>query len=189
MARVTSDISYVASRAGEAPKWEDKIEKGLFRGRDSNQARLTLAEMSQTSELLDAGITNYNFRKINVEKWGPKADYVALHDMAKWKYNLLIDGTVAAYRAPYLFQLGTLIFKQQSEYYEWWYGDIEDGEHYVEIAKDGSDVIDKIKWAIENDNEAKTIAERGARKTEAMLTPENMYCYYAKAFEAYRLVR
>lgn len=187
MSRVTSDISYVASRAGEAPKWSDKIKMGLFRGRDSNKARLTLAELSQTSELLDAGITSYNFRKIDVDKWGPKANYVALHDMAKWKYNLLIDGTVAAYRAPYLFQLGTLILKQQSEYYEWWYGDIEDGKHYVEIAKDASDVIDKIQWAIDNDEQARTIAERGARQAEAILTSENMYCYYAKALEAYRL--
>ena len=133
--RITADITYVASRAGEAPKWEEKWEKALFRGRDSNRARLTLAELSHKdkSGRLDAGITNYNFRGIDEDKWGPKADYVALQDMAKWKYNLLIDGTVAAYRAPYLFQLGSLILKQNSDFYEWWYGDIEDGKHYVEI--------------------------------------------------------
>ena len=79
---------------------------------------MTLAELAQKEDMIDAGIINYNFRKIDEAKWGPKADYVPLHEMAKWKYNLLIDGTVAAYRAPYLFQLGTLIIKQQSEYYE-----------------------------------------------------------------------
>jgi len=57
-------------------------------------------------------MTSYNFRQIDEAKWGPKANYISLHEMGKYKYQLLIDGTVAAYRAPYLFQSGTLIFKQ-----------------------------------------------------------------------------
>ena len=78
------------------------MPKALFRGRDSNEARLTLAQMAlKNSEVLDAGITSYNFRKADESKWGPMADYVALSDMGNWKYNLLLDGTVAAYRAPY----------------------------------------------------------------------------------------
>ena len=57
---------------------------------------------------------SYNFRPINQTKWGPKADFVPLSKMGDWKYNLLIDGTVAAYRAPYLFQHETLVLKQAS---------------------------------------------------------------------------
>ena len=59
-------------------------------------------------------VTSYNFRPINQTKWGPKADFVPLSKMGDWKYNLLIDGTVAAYRAPYLFQHETLVLKQSS---------------------------------------------------------------------------
>ena len=59
-------------------------------------------------------VTSYNFRPINQTKWGPKADFVPLSKMGDWKYNLLIDGTVAAYRAPYLFQHETLVLKQAS---------------------------------------------------------------------------
>ena len=67
-------------------QWENRIEKGLFRGRDSNKARLTLAELSQENpDLLDAGMTNYNFREKNETKWGPIANFISLNDMAKYK--------------------------------------------------------------------------------------------------------
>ena len=55
------------------------------------------------SEILTEGITSYNFRPIDEEKWGPKANYIPLHEFGKYKYNLLLDGTVAAYRAPAIF--------------------------------------------------------------------------------------
>jgi len=111
--RVTTDITYVQQHTGDK-KWKDKIPKALFRGRDSNEGRLKLAEWNKTEPLLDAGITSYNFRPINETKWGPKADFVPLSKMGDWKYNLLIDGTVAAYRAPYLFQHETVVMKQAS---------------------------------------------------------------------------
>ena len=44
--RERKDIQYVEQISGEIPKWEDKIEKGYFRGRDSNPSRLTLCEIS-----------------------------------------------------------------------------------------------------------------------------------------------
>ena len=141
--RVTADISFIQHKTGEVASWDDKVPKALFRGRDSNDARLKLAELSQqNSELLDAGITSYNFRKINELKWGPKANYISLSEMGNWKYNLLIDGTVAAYRAPYLFQHESLILKQESDYYEWWYNELEKDKDYISINKDVSNVID-----------------------------------------------
>jgi len=184
LARVTTDITYVQQHTG-AKKWKDKIPKALFRGRDSNEGRLKLAEWNKTEPLLDAGITSYNFRTINETKWGPKADFVPLSKMGDWKYNLLIDGTVAAYRAPYLFQHETVVLKQASEYYEWWYKSMKPGVHYVLLKKDLSDAMEKIKFVFENDRNARHIARAGSKKAQELLTTENMYCYYAKAFEKY----
>ena len=92
--RVTTDITYVQQHTGDK-KWKDKIPKALFRGRDSNEGRLKLAEWNKTEPLLDAGITSYNFRAINETKWGPKADFVPLSKMGDWKYtvnSLVPDG-------------------------------------------------------------------------------------------------
>ena len=55
--RVTTDITYVQQHTG-AKKWKDKISKALFRGRDSNEGRLSLAMWNRSEPLLDAGITS-----------------------------------------------------------------------------------------------------------------------------------
>ena len=63
MSRVTKEQFAVQSSARKIP-WSEKIEKGFFRGRDSRQERLDLAEMSQkNSAEIDAAITAYFFFK------------------------------------------------------------------------------------------------------------------------------
>ena len=69
------------------------------------------------------------------------------------KYVINIDGTVAAYRLPFLMLGDSLIMKQESEYYEHFYKDMKPFEHYIPIKHDLSDLIEKIKWAKENDKE------------------------------------
>ena len=76
-----------------------KVEKAFFRGRDSRQERLDLVELSQKhSELIDAAITAYFFFKIDETKHGKKAEHVPFTEFFKNKYQINIDGTVAAYR-------------------------------------------------------------------------------------------
>ena len=64
----SADILHVQQESGSNSEWSDKIEKAIFRGRDSNYARLKLAELNVEHDVLDAGITSYNFRKINESK-------------------------------------------------------------------------------------------------------------------------
>ena len=59
------------------------------------------------------------------------------------------------------------------------------GVHYVLLKKDLSDAMEKIKFVFENDRNARHIARAGSKKAQELLTTENMYCYYAKAFEKY----
>merc|ERR1719209_2511947 len=75
--------------------------------------------------------------------------------------------------------------KQDSDYYEWWYSQMVPDEDYILLKKDVSDVLDKVKWAIDNDERARGIAENGARKAESILSTENMFCYYVKAFDLF----
>ena len=71
----------------------------------------------------------------------------------QYKYQISIDGTVAAYRFPYLMAAGSLIFKQDSEYYEHYYHDMQPWVHYIPLKKDISDIEEKLHWAIEHDDE------------------------------------
>ena len=67
------------------------------------------------------------------------------------KYQINIDGTVAAYRFPYLLAGNSLVLKQDSPYYEYFYKDLKPFEHYVPIKRDLSDIMEKIQWAKDNE--------------------------------------
>lgn len=58
-----------------------------------------------------------------------------------------VDGTVAAYRFPYLMLGNSLVLKQDSPYYEHFYTHLKPGVHYIPVKRDLSDLIEKIKWA------------------------------------------
>lgn len=71
-------------QANTGPKWEDKIEKGFFRGRDSRQERLDLAAKSlQYPDLIDAKITNYFFFKKDEKKYGKTVKHISFFEFFK----------------------------------------------------------------------------------------------------------
>ncbi len=81
----------------------------------------------------------------------------------QYKYQLNIDGTVAAYRLPYLLAGGALVFKQDSEYYEHFYTDLKPWVHYVPFKRDLSDLEEKILWARSHDEEVNTVITHSRR--------------------------
>jgi hypothetical protein len=69
------------------------------------------------------------------------------------KYQINIDGTVAAYRFPYLLAGDSLVLKQDSSYYEHFYKRLSPWKHYVPFKHDLSDLLEKIQWAKDHDDE------------------------------------
>jgi len=168
---------------GKAHKpWAARKEVAFFRGRDSNAARLKLARMSkERPDLIDAAITNYFFFKDQKEELG-SVPHVPLFDFFKNKYVLNVDGTVAAYRLPFLLAGGSLVLKQESEYFEHYHDLMKPWTHYVPVAKDLSDLEERILWARRNDQKAREIAEAGRALALRLLTPEAVLRYHVKLF-------
>lgn len=174
LARTTLDI--FAMRAIQHLPWSKKIPKGFFRGRDSCRVinrflflwkyaytisclllfkeRLDLVRLAkQHPDLIDANFTRmFFFHDIRAE-FEPLAEHIPMPKFFDYKYQISIDGTVAAYRFPYLLTGDSLIFKQDSPYYEHFYRDLIPNKHYVPIKKDLSDLIEKLQWAKNHDNE------------------------------------
>ena len=71
----------------------------------------------------------------------------------QYKYQINIDGTVAAYRMPYLLVGDAVVFKHDSQYYEHFYHDLQPMVHYIPYKKDLSDIKNKILWAKNNDEQ------------------------------------
>ncbi|CAG5078424.1 Oidioi.mRNA.OKI2018_I69.PAR.g8981.t1.cds [Oikopleura dioica] len=162
------------------PKWKQKVPKGFFRGRDSSKERIRVSSLNNTS--IDAGITSFQFHSQGEDK---KVPIVPMTDFGNFKFQLLLDGTVAPYRAPYIFQTNSLIFKQKSKYAEWWYPYLRKDIDFVEVDEKTENIEEKIQWALENDEIAEWIAQNGFDLTRDLLKPENVYCHYLQAFEQY----
>ncbi|XP_034033082.1 protein O-glucosyltransferase 3 [Thalassophryne amazonica] len=183
MRGVTNDLLSVQGNTG--PPWSNKTEQAFFRGRDSREERLHLVSLSKKHpELLDAGITGWFFFR-DQEKHVGKAALVGFFDFFKYKYQVNVDGTVAAYRFPYLMLGNSLVLKQDSPYYEFFYSRLKAGIHYVPMRRNLSDLMEKIKWAKENDAKAQKIAKAGQERARELLEPSRLYCYYHRVLQTY----
>ena len=96
-----------------------------------------------------------------------------------------MDGTVAAYRFPSLMLGSSLVLKQDSQYYEHFYVHFKAGTHYIPVKRNLSDLLEKIKWAKENDAEAQEIARAGQTMARELLQPSRLYCYYYRVLHMY----
>ena len=79
----------------------------------------------------------------------------------QYKYQLNIDGTVAAYRLPYLLAGDSLVIKQDSPYYEHFYSQLEPWVHYVPMSRDLGDVEERVQWARDHDGEVSRVCAAG----------------------------
>ena len=102
------------------------------------------------------------------------------HTHTQYKYQLNIDGTVAAYRLPYLLAGGSLVLKQDSDYYEHFYHRLEPWVHYVPLQRDLSDVVEKVEWGRGNEERAQQMASHAFQFVQSHLLPEHLYCYIVR---------
>ncbi|XP_037539292.1 protein O-glucosyltransferase 3 [Nematolebias whitei] len=183
MRGVTNDLLSVQGNTG--PPWANKTERAFFRGRDSREERLQLVSLSKKNpELLDAGITAWFFFR-DREKDVGKAPLIGFFDFFKYKYQVNVDGTVAAYRFPYLMLGNSLVLKQDSQYYEHFYSRLKAGSHYVSVKRNLSDLLENIRWAKEHDAEAEEISRAGQEAARELLQPSRLYCYYYRVLHEY----
>ncbi len=71
----------------------------------------------------------------------------------QYKYQINIDGTVAAYRFPFLLVSDAVIMKQDSVYYEHFYKDLQPYVHYVPFRTDLGNLLGRLNWLMTNDEQ------------------------------------
>ncbi|XP_041375930.1 protein O-glucosyltransferase 2-like [Gigantopelta aegis] len=184
MGRVSLDMFSVQANTG--PPWSEKSDVAFWRGRDSRQERLDLVVMSRNHpETIDAALTNMFFFKKEPEKYGELVKHISFFDFFKYKYQINVDGTVAAYRLPYLFGGNSLVLKQDSHYYEHFYHHLKPYEHYIPFRHNLSDLMEKVQWARDHDKEAQEIAKAAQMWVRQNLNPADIFCYHVKLFHEY----
>jgi hypothetical protein len=157
---------------------------------DSNQ-RLMLAHLSHEWEsndlynennkidktkYLDFGIVGWNSREkkpINNKMTyiKPKnfkfqlANRMNREQQLQYKYQIYVDGHVAAYRMCWLLATQSVILKVESkhDYQLWYFPLLKANTHYIPVKADLSDLAKQIEWCKRNDAKCKKIADNSLK--------------------------
>ncbi|KAG7311342.1 hypothetical protein JYU34_002380 [Plutella xylostella] len=182
MGRVSLDMLSVQGNVQRA--WAAREARAVWRGRDSRAERLKLIDIAREHpHLFNASLTNYFFFRDKEAQYGPKQPHISFFKFFDYKYQINIDGTVAAYRMPYLLGGGGMVLKQDSPYYEHFYHSLEPWVHYVPVARDLSDLVQRIEWAKDHDEDASKIAKNARQFANDNLLPQHIICYHAVLFK------
>lgn len=177
-------------------EWASKQDVIYFRGRPSNAARTQAMHLAEGKSHMDIKISKNHFNyfpneeaKIEHREWekqhGKKVDRDKFSAAFKNKYQLNIDGTVAAYRLPALIAGNSVVLKQDSDYYEHFYKAMKPWVHYVPLTRTLSDLEEKYDWLKSHDRAAKQISTNARILARKHLRVEDIYCYHIRAFERF----
>lgn len=189
MQKVSLDLHTVQQY--DAPRFTERKPRAFFRGRDSQPERMRAAELSVSNpELLDVRLTNlFFFRdRYSETRHGRLESPVSFGQFFDYRYQLNLDGTVAAYRFPFLLFGGSLILKQASNYYEHFYSTLANGSHFLALRRDLEDLVetvDSLRSGRISVDEQTRIANAAQQFARTYLTPLGIFCYYAAFFDEY----
>ncbi len=181
--------------------WSSKIEKAFWRGGTTGgkyfmedwytKPRVQLALLSQYyPNEIDAGFSTFSPMgedvKTEMLKCLPKVDWVAHKKHLKYKYLVIADGHTCTYPRFYLgLAANSVVFKHDSDHYQWFYKLLKPYEHYIPVKADFSDLPEKVQWARAHDKEVKKIASRANRLIMQNLEKEHIYCYIDTLLKEY----
>lgn len=181
---------------GAGVTWEKEVNPYTF------NPRLFAAKLSQdrkdagvTPLLLDAGITEWNtrprkirkepyLRTVEVESLGVRlSPGMPPTEQARYKYILNIDGHVSAFRLSLELSMGSVVLLQEhtvgtTNYRMWFHRMLQPYVHYVPVKKDLSDVLEKIEWCTQHDDECRQMAENARAFYEKFLTRDGVLDYF-----------
>lgn len=214
MHRVTLDILSVQR---VKTLWSEKSSKAFWRGRDSRRERLDLVDIARAHpDLFNVSLTNFFFFRAEESTYGPKVPHMPFFDFFEvfgipisesplhqcindnhykfeiqfqHKYQINIDGTVAAYRFPYLLAGNSLVFKQESPFYEHFYKQLVPMKHYIPVKRDLSDLVDRIKWARKNEAKALEMVDEARKFVNENLLPTHIFCYHVKLLQVSEAIK
>lgn len=183
----------------ETVLWDQKQTRAFWRGGSNDQEytlknykkkpRFIISKLSNNFfEYIDAGLTmSWGFQLKDVlEKENVIKSFATTLQHLKYKYLPIVDGNMCAYPG-YQWRLlsNSVCFKQDSDQIQWFYKGLKPYEHYIPINNDISDLIDKIRWAKNNDDICLQIANSATIFAKNNLMLENAYVYLYKVLQKY----
>lgn len=134
-----------------------KNNKVIFRGKVHQQHRLDFFEKYFDNKLFDLGDTSHK-PKHNNSNW--LKTKLTLKEQLKNKFVLSIEGNDVATNLKWIMSSNSIAVMPRPKYETWFMeGTLIPNVHYIEIANDYSDAVEKINYYIEHEDEALAIIE------------------------------
>jgi hypothetical protein len=105
-------------------------------------------------------------------------------DMIQYKYILDIDGHACTWDGTaWKLNSGSVIFKTNSIWRQWFYDDYKPWVHYIPINDDFSDIDDKYAWCESHQDECKRIISNAKKLFQKVYRLDSIFKYTIKAIE------
>ena len=101
-------------------------------------------------------------------------------EQSEYKYIVHVDGHVSAFRLSLELSMGCVILLVDSPWKIWYRDLLKEGEHYVSVKSDLSDLIEKIKWCRANDAECEKISKNARIFFDTYLQKDGVMDYMQK---------
>jgi len=179
----------VRAAFAEPVPWRQRLPVVFWRGGTSGRLRagqgwqdlprIRLCELARTEPLLDAGLSHVSQLRHEVEEEirarGLVRARVPENLFNQYRFHIDIDGNTNSWPGLFIKLLsGSPVLKIASPdgFRQWYYDRLEPFVHYVPVATDMSDLLDKASWLLANDERAIEIGER-ARALALSMTRES----------------
>ena len=104
----------------------------------------------------------------------------------QFRYQLDIDGFSNAWKSCFLKLLsGSLLFKVESNYQQWYYPLLKPWEHYIPITSDLSDLLSQLEWARSHDAECRKIAQAARTLALSFRYEDFIYQFAALGYQLF----
>ena len=105
-------------------------------------------------------------------------------DMIQYKYILDIDGHACTWDGTaWKLNSGSVIFKTNSIWRQWFYDDYKPWVHYIPVNDDFSDIDDKYAWCESHQEECKRIISNAKKLFQKVYRLDSIFKYTIKAIE------
>ncbi|MFI7542402.1 glycosyl transferase family 90 [Actinoplanes sp. NPDC049599] len=139
----------------------------------------------QHPDVLDARLCNYDVGDAALsgfleQEYGAPAETLPAAGFVPYKYLISLDGVGAAWKRTATILASGAVLLLHHRWTQFFYPGLRPGVHYVPVAFDFSDLIDRYEWLAAHPERARQIAENGRRFARRVLTPPALEAYFAQ---------
>lgn len=150
----TGLLGQTLDRLDELPRYRMcKLAAQLGARADVALIGLVQAASPREGELIEERVT----------REGLLRPFIPMTDMARHQYILDIDGNSNSWNFMQKLRLGCCVLRVESRWRQWFADRLVAWEHYVPVAEDLSDLLERAEWCFAHPAESAAIAKRGRK--------------------------